>query len=191
MEETIICNLCSAASHLRFNIKGYIQHVRLFHVHQADFKVTCGIEGCPRSFSNSGTFINHIYGVHGENSKATCEVVRAKGRSLDYDHTHDDNDEYDDSDDDDDDDDDDYNNGHTAEQDSGAEAQIIDNQPCCSQEMLQKSSATFLLGLKEKFKLTQVSLQGIIQGVTALNHQNTTILKAQVCQKFLVALIIV
>ena len=27
MEETIICNLCSAASHLRFNIKGYIQHV--------------------------------------------------------------------------------------------------------------------------------------------------------------------
>lgn len=57
--------------------------------------------------------------------------------------------------------------------------------------MLQKSSATFLLDLKEKFKLTQVSLQGIIQGVTALNHQNTIILKAQVCEKFLVALIIV
>jgi len=31
-----------------------------------------------------------------------------------------------------------------------------------SNEFLQKSSATFLLGLKEKFKLTQVALQGVI-----------------------------
>ena len=38
--------------------------------------------------------------------------------------------------------------------------------------MLQGSSAAFLLGIKEKFKLTQASLQGIMQGVTALNHQN-------------------
>lgn len=141
-EATLICNMCLAASHLRFNIKGYIQHIRLFHAYQVDFKVTCcEIGGCKRSFTNSGIFINHVYDVHGENLKAACEVVAAKVRSLDNDSA------------DDDDDDDDYLDGdnysnHNVGQDSNTEA---DNQPCCSREMLQKSSATFLLGLKEKF----------------------------------------
>lgn len=47
--------------------------------------------------------------------------------------------------------------------------------------MLQKSLATFLLGIKEKFKFTQASLQGIIQGVTALNHQN---MRTGLCKVF-------
>ena len=98
-DETLICKLCSAASLLRFNIRGYIQHIRLFHAHQANFKVTCGIEGCQRSFINYGTFSNHIYGVHGENSKAACEVLPAKRRSQDYEHDNinDDDDDNDDN----------------------------------------------------------------------------------------------
>ena len=39
----------------------------------------------------------------------------------------------------------------------------------CSSELLQKSSALFLLGLKEKNKLTQVALQGVLEGVTNFN----------------------
>ena len=50
-----------------------------------------------------------------------------------------------------------------------------------SQVPLQKSSAIFLLGLKENFEITQVSLQGVIQGVTALTQQNISMLKSQVC----------
>jgi len=46
-----------------------------------------------------------------------------------------------------------------------------------SPETVQKFSASFLLVLKEKFKLTQVTLQGVIQGVTALNCQNINSLK--------------
>ena len=49
-----------------------------------------------------------------------------------------------------------------------------------SQDVLKKNSALFLLGLKEKFKLTQTSLQGVIEGVTALNQQNISTLKSQV-----------
>ena len=56
-------------------------------------------------------------------------------------------------------------------------SQNYGNQIHCSQEFLQKSAATFLLCLKEKFKFTQVSLQGIIQGVTSkskhLHFENT------------------
>ena len=65
--------------------------------------------------------------------------------------------------------------------DAPTDPDIFDSQPCSSKESLQKSSAIFLLGLKEKFKLTQVSLQGVIQGVTALTQQNIGMLKSQVC----------
>ena len=166
MEEEIICKLCSAAPHLTFNIKGYIQHIRLFHAHHPDFNVICGIGGCQRSYTNCGTFLNHVYAVHGESPKATCQVLSQNSRSEEYDQSinHDDYEE------------DEYQN-------YGVElpSQSYDNQIHCSQEFLQKSVATFLLGLKEKFKLTQVSLQGIIQGVTSLNNQNISILKTQVC----------
>jgi len=47
--------------------------------------------------------------------------------------------------------------------------------------MLQKSSALFLLGLKEKYKLTQVAIQGIIEGVTSITQQRISILRSQVC----------
>ena len=35
-----------------------------------------------------------------------------------------------------------------------------------SSELFQKSAALFLLGLKEKHKLSQVALQGVLEGVT-------------------------
>lgn len=78
----MICKFCSAASHLKFNIKGYIQHLRLFHAHQADFRTVCGICGCVRSFTNFGTFINHVYSVHMESSRADCEVISEKTSAL-------------------------------------------------------------------------------------------------------------
>ena len=82
MEEQVICKLCSAASHLKFNIKGYIQHLRLFHAHQANFRTVCGIHGCVRFFTNFGTFINHAYSVHVESSRAACEVTSENTSAL-------------------------------------------------------------------------------------------------------------
>ena len=178
MEEEIICKLCSAASHLKFNIKGYIQHVRLFHAHKADFRTVCGINGCLRSFTNFGTFTNHVYSVHGGSSRAECEVVSQNNSVLNE--SHEDERREDGSYEGE------YNN-HATESDNEHENELpttdLDNQPSFSRDMLQESSAAFLLGIKEKFKLTQASLQGIIQGVTALNHQNMSALKMQVCTK--------
>ena len=48
------------------------------------------------------------------------------------------------------------------------------------QSVIQKSSALFLLGIKEKFKLTQSSINGIVQGITSLNQHHISILKSQV-----------
>jgi len=50
----------------------------------------------------------------------------------------------------------------------------------CSQELLQQSSATLLLGLREKHKLTYASIQSIIQGVCSLNQQQLVVLKSEV-----------
>lgn len=51
----------------------------------------------------------------------------------------------------------------------------------CSRDGLQKSSALFLLGLKEKHKLTQATVQSVVKGVTNLTQQQISILKSQVC----------
>lgn len=72
------------------------------------------------------------------------------------------------------------------------------DEPCCegsvetdnneqfsSQSILQKSSALFFLGIKEKIKLTQTSIDGIVQGVTAINQQQISVLKSQVHASFL------
>jgi len=48
------------------------------------------------------------------------------------------------------------------------------------QEMRKNLVATFLLGLKEKFKLTQVTMQGIVDGISALNSQWISSLKSEV-----------
>jgi len=45
---------------------------------------------------------------------------------------------------------------------------------------LHHCSALFILGLKVKFKLPQVAIQGIIEGVTNLTQHQNNLLKSQV-----------
>ena len=153
MEEEIICKLCSAPSHLKFNIRGCIQHIHLFNKHKADFRTVCGIDGCLRSFANFGTFTNHVYSVHGGSSRAECEVVSQNDSALYENHEDERHEDWSCGDE--------YNN-HASELDNEYESELpttdLDNQPSFSHDMLQESSAAFLLGIKEKFKLTQASL---------------------------------
>ena len=65
------------------------------------------------------------------------------------------------------------------------ENMVIEKDVCVAPEdfslsMLQKSSALFLLGLKEKHKLTQVAIQEIVENVTSLTQQRLSFLKHQV-----------
>ena len=53
----------------------------------------------------------------------------------------------------------------------------------CSQELLQRPTALFLLGLKEKHKLTQAAVQSVVDGVTSLLQQRLDILHMQVHSK--------
>ena len=64
MDQILACELCSAASYLKFHISDYIKHLKIY---QPNFKVTCRIAGCQRKYTNLGTLQNHICGVHSEN----------------------------------------------------------------------------------------------------------------------------
>lgn len=72
MEHIFTCTMCSAASHLKFHVSEYIKHLKIFHAHQPDLKIICGIGGCQRNYTNLGTFQNHIYGVH---SDVSCSIA--------------------------------------------------------------------------------------------------------------------
>ena len=56
------CPLCEsfAAPHM----KGVVRHIGLVHSHEARFRVTCGIGGCTRTYSNFSSYKKHMYVKH-------------------------------------------------------------------------------------------------------------------------------
>ena len=47
-------------------IKGVLRHMGAVHAHEANFHVTCGIQGCPRTYSNYHSYKKHMYQKHRE-----------------------------------------------------------------------------------------------------------------------------
>ena len=164
VQPALICPLCSLTSHLKLNVTTFLKHIKLFHAHQAGFKITCGIHGCQRTFTNFRTFENHVSAMHRSNcdlssievENTTSEDTESQSSShlLDADLS-----EYEDSDED-------------LEVSNDPVPSVSDDHEAIqySSELFQKSAALFLLGLKEKHKLSQVALQGVLEGVTNLNQ---------------------
>lgn len=162
----LTCPLCSNAAHLTLDFKGLLKHLNLFHAHQPDFKVPCAIDGCSRHFTNLRTYQNHMSSVH--NCKDIETNVHMEQDPLGVECSRD-MDEKNSSCD-----------GDTIIVEENSDLNNTIKTPPYSRELLQKSSALFLLGLKEKYKLTQVSIQGIVDGVTSLTQQNISCLQSQV-----------
>ena len=127
-EEFVTCKLCTAASHLRFRVKEYIQRIKLFHAHQMNFRIICGISGCKRTYTNPGSFYNHVYAVYDERSNDTCKASVINEESLDCNEDSDGYSTHDDGDDDDND---------------LTDPDMCDSQQYFSTESLQKFSAIF------------------------------------------------
>ena len=66
LSNQLVCPLCPAQPHLqlRYDIKGSPKHIKLLHAHQSGFKITCGISGCKRTFTNFRTFQDHVSATH-------------------------------------------------------------------------------------------------------------------------------
>ena len=175
--QELSCPLCSLTSHLKLNITTFLKHIKLFHAHQAGFKLTCGIHGCQRTFTNFRTFENHVSAMH----RSNCDLssTEAENNTANEDSESPSSSECLWAAD--------FSEVETS--DESEEDVETNNDPVtpddheaiqCSSELLQKSSALFLLGLKEKHKLTQVALQGVLEGVTNLNQQQLNLLHSKV-----------
>ena len=66
----LICSLCpyEQTAHLNLNLTELIKHIQLFHSHDPSFAITCGLDGCMRSFRNFRVFRNHVYSFHRHNT---------------------------------------------------------------------------------------------------------------------------
>ena len=190
MSRSVTCILCAGKLSVKFNVSEYIQHVRLFHAYKPDFKITCGINGCLRSYTNVGTFRNHVSAAHYSNDQLYADIIdRDDPNGIQCNENPDSSDDPDSSDEDLQ--SDNPNSDLVAENTFSDTNNITDAEDAveacnvhslhCSMELLQRSSALFLLGLKEKYKITQVAIQGVIQGVASITQQRISILKSQVC----------
>ena len=65
LPQMVICSTCLARSlQIKLKVCDYIKHIRVFHAFEPNFKFTCGINGCVRSYTNIGSFKNHVSDVH-------------------------------------------------------------------------------------------------------------------------------
>ena len=162
----LICPLCSPEMtvNLNMNLTEFLKHIQLFHSHQPGFSITCGLNGCLRSFSSFQAFRNHVYSYHGGES------------SLDQRQTADgESDGTGDIGGDDGDDDGDGDDGISFD------SEMRETPPS------QRNAAMFLMGLKEKYMITQVALQGVIEGVTNLVQSHLDTLHSQIQQRLLLS----
>ena len=56
------CTICR--SYASPNPRGVLRHIGSVHSYEPDFKVTCGIGGCPRTYVNFRSFQKHIRRMH-------------------------------------------------------------------------------------------------------------------------------
>ena len=161
----LVCPLCprERTAHLHLDLTGFLKHIKLFHAHQAGFKITCGISGCQRGFTNFRTFQDHVSALHRHqldpsNVTPVLNMCPEEEDIVDEDIV----------------DEDIVDDGSDCGLGIGKEGEA------CSHELLQRSTALFLLGLKEKHKLPQAAVQSVVDGVTSLLQQRLDILHSQV-----------
>lgn len=151
----LICSLCSyeQTASLNFNLTGFLKHIELFHSHQPSFSITCGLGGCLRTFQNFKVFRNHVYSLHGGEANISNQPNNE------------------------------FNDDGDSEDSDGID--LAGGVPCNPIEIvnvddIQRSSALFLMGMKEKYKLTQTALQGIVEGVSGLMRSHLSVLHTQI-----------
>ena len=155
----LVCPLCppELSSSLQFNTTDYLKHIQLFHAHQPNFHIACGISGCERSFRKFHTFRKHISDCHRDERNPTNSSQQVSAPELQ----------------------------EATEDDSACHvhhAEELEHEDVRGALFsIQESSALFLMGLKEERKLTQVALQGVIEGVTNLTQTRLSALHTEVC----------
>ena len=139
-----ICNRFASST-----LKRVLRHIGSVHSFEPGFQVTCGIEGCTRTYSNFRSFQKHLARNHETALNRVEDSSPAPRPQVQRDvHESDDDDTLDPID---------ANDCSTTQEASES-----------TQKALQRSAALFLLRTKEVNRVTQVALNEIVEGVTEL-----------------------
>ena len=116
-----------------------VRHMSAVHAHDPGFNITCGIQGCTRTYTNFYSFKKHLYWKH-RDSLTMSTVEREDISITDFE---------------------DYAGGSNEE---------LCIQPASSKTHTdhEQQIALFLLKSKEIRKVSQVSLDGLIDDFTSL-----------------------
>ena len=166
------CPLCSDVRSIKYDWRDYLKHLNLFHAHHPNFKIPCSIDECQRIYTNMRTYQNHVSSVHswckgmnsiqGNEEESRCTIVVVSDPVCFEERNE--------------------SGGDFSDFNESAICEELDSTTGLSnksQELVQ-NSAVFLLGLKEKYKLTQTAIQGVIEGVTTLSQQQMSYIQSQV-----------
>lgn len=153
---------CPLCSHFATpTLKAVVRHVGAVHSHDPAFHVRCGVEDCPRTYRNYLTYKKHMYTKH--RSVLNLSVMET-ARETDTSSTSADEVITDDV-------------ALFSEPDVEPEGEHISSDQMIADK---KASALFLLKAKEVNKISQSSLNAIIQDFTTLLDQRVDSLKVEV-----------
>ena len=158
----LVCPLCpqERTAHLGFSLREYLQHINLFHAHQSGFQVICGIGSCARTFCKFRTFENHISSYHRGELHSTNQVSETSSPIFSVNG--------------------DESSEASSRSESSGSLELRHAKEIPQSVILQRSSAMFLLHMKEGHKLTQAALLGILEGVTSFCQQRLSSIRRAV-----------
>ena len=161
---------CSYCPYRCGSYRNYTRHIFESHSSIPNFEFTCGINSCVRKFRNYNSLKSHVARNHyGEDVDASPSGNVSQSESIESDVATSELDDFEDV----------FTSQQSAEEES--QTCTVQSQSVTTANELQKSSALYLLTLKEKYKLTQTAIDFVV-GHTKLAidniiddlHQNVT-----------------
>ena len=156
MDSTWNCSLCD--SFAASSLKRVIRHIGRVHCHDPAFHVHCGIESCPRTYRNFHSYKKHMYLKHREflgiSPKRPSLPAHQSNDTIDY-------------------------STEENDDDPGPSSCLIDNPPTLRQS-IKRASALFIMKAKHVHKVSQSSLNYLLQDVTMEVQQKVGLLEAEV-----------
>lgn len=150
-----------------------MRHIRAVHSWEPGLRITCGCNGCPRTFRNFHTFKGHLYKDHSEFLKGIVSPYMCTNLSVPVNAQTqvgcDDTD----------------GNLHDTgdllqQQQLPMTLEVHHSPPLSQEESVQRSGALFILKTAEEQRLTLTAVNGIIQDIQQLIGNVVTAIEEQV-----------
>ena len=156
MESRFNCSICHSFASLDY--ASVVRHIGFVHAWEPRFRVTCGIEGCIRTYTSYRCYRAHIVNKHNELiSDESVNTEESFLQNSDHEATH-----------------------SIEEMDSAPFDDSLTEVSAERPKLYNK--ALFLLKLKEERRLSQVAVNGLIGDISTLLEEEILSLKKDIIQ---------